>query len=215
MTQKNDKIRVWPEMVLRETLAAVIATAALLLVSMYIDAPLESIADPAISPNPSKAPWYFLGLQELLVYFSPWIAGVLIPTCILLGLTAIPYIDVKGAFGADRVHYRLEKSVHAIFTGGLALWILLTITGVYLRGPNWRLQWPDGTPIGANTAVMPINWLAPAIAGWYILFIFLRLRSFRENVRRIGLLRCFLSHLMILGGLIISVKIFLYTVLSL
>ncbi len=202
-------------MVLRETLAAIIATAALILVSMYVDAPLESIADPATSPNPSKAPWYFLGLQELLVYFSPWIAGVLIPTCILLGLAAIPYLDVKGAPTADRIHYRLEKPIHAVFTGGLALWILLTITGVYLRGPNWRLQWPDGTPMGANAAVMPINWLVPAITGWYILFIFLRLRSFREKVKKIGLLRSFLSHLMILGGLIVTVKIFLYTGLSL
>lgn len=201
-------------MVLWETLSAIVATILLILVSMYINAPLESIADPATSPNPSKAPWYFLGLQELLVYFSPWIAGVLIPSCILLGLAAIPYIDVKGGTPSDKIRYNLEKITQTIFTGGLALWVILTIIGVYLRGPNWHLQWPDGAPMGANAAVIPINWLVPTIIGGYILFIFLRLKKIREDIKRIGLLRCLLLHTMVVGGLIIAITIFLYTVLS-
>jgi hypothetical protein len=214
VTQKSEKIKVWPEMVLWETLSAIIATIVLVLLSMYIDAPLESIADPSTSTNPSKAPWYFLGLQELLVYFSPWVAGVLIPTCILLALAAIPYIDIKGATTSDKEHYGLGKDIQAVFTGGLALWIMLTIIGVYLRGPNWQLQWPNGTPIGANAAVMPIGWLVPAIIAGYILFILLKANRFKEKIRRHGLLRCLLSHIMIISGLIVTIKISLYTVLS-
>ena len=202
-------------MVLWETLSAIIATIILVLVSMYIDAPLESIADPSTSTNPSKAPWYFLGLQELLVYYSPWVAGVLIPTFILLSIAAFPYIDVKGATTSEKAQYGLEKNIKAVFTGGLALWIVLTIIGVYLRGPNWRLQWPNGNPIGTNAAVMPVDWLVPAIITCYILFIFLRLNKFRENIKSVGLLRCLLSHAMIISGLIVTIKISLYTVLSL
>jgi hypothetical protein len=214
MNQKSEKIKVWPEMVLWETLSAIIATIILVLVSMYIDAPLESIADPSTSTNPSKAPWYFLGLQELLVYYSPWVAGVLIPTCILLSLAAFPYIDVKGATTSGKAQYGLEKKIKAVFTGGLVLWIMLTIIGVYLRGPNWRLQWPNGNPIGTNAAVMPVDWLVPAIITGYILFVFLRLNKFRENIKSVGLLRCLLPHAMILSGLIVIIKISLFTMLS-
>ena len=214
MAQKNEKVKVWPEMVLWETLSAIIATIVLVLASMYIDAPLESIADPSTSTNPSKAPWYFLGLQELLVYFSPWVAGVLIPTCILLGLSAIPYIDIRGTEKSGKVNYCLEKNIMAVFTGGLVLWIMLTITGLFLRGPNWRLQWPNGTPMGADAAVISFPWLVPAIITGYILFVLLRIKRFRENIRKAGMLRCLLSHTMILSGLVVTIKISLFTLLS-
>ncbi len=91
---KKEWVQVWPDLVLRETIATLIAVILLIGLSMLVDAPLEEIADPSFSMNPSKAPWYFLGLQELLVYFTPWIAGVAIPVFVIIGLMAIPYIDV-------------------------------------------------------------------------------------------------------------------------
>ncbi len=201
-------------MVLREAFCAIVATILLLLVSMYIDAPLESIADPSTSTNPSKAPWYFLGLQELLVYFSPWVAGVLIPICIVLGLAAIPYIDIKGGDQKNSTSYPLENNMLAVFTGGMILWIVLTVMGVYLRGPNWRLQWPDGTPLGANIAVEPSGWLIPAILTGYFLLVLLRKKNILKSINRLGIPRIFIAHVMILSGLIVTIKIIFYTLLS-
>jgi len=74
---------------------ALLATIVLFVWSMAMQAPLEGIANLNVTPNPSKAPWYFVGLQELLVYFDPWIAGVVLPTAIIVGLMAIPYVDVN------------------------------------------------------------------------------------------------------------------------
>lgn len=215
MTNRQEKIRVWPEMVMQETLAAIIATIVLLLLSMFIDAPLEHIADPSTSTNPSKAPWYFLGLQELLVYFSPWVAGVLIPICILGSLAAIPYIDIKSMQSGDKSAYSMESIITIAFSGGMVLWVILTVTGVFLRGPNWRLQWLDGTPIGANTAVMPMAWLAPMIAAVYILSIVCKPARYRKHIRMVGLWRFFMAHSIVLGGLVVTVTIVLYTFLSL
>src|SRR5918999_1836457 len=81
----DDKIHTWPHLVRAEFLMALFVTVALTLWSITIDAPLEEPANPTRTPNPSKAPWYFLGLQEMLVYFDPWHAGVVLPTLIIVG----------------------------------------------------------------------------------------------------------------------------------
>ena len=73
----------------------ILCTVILLVYSYYVDAPLRELANPGEPENPAKAPWYFLGLQEILVYFDPWIAGVVVPSIIIMGLMAIPYIDVN------------------------------------------------------------------------------------------------------------------------
>src|SRR5258706_4475712 len=91
----SEKIQVWPNLVRVEFLGALFVMVILVFWSFLIDAPLEQPANPTLTPNPSKAPWYFLGLQEMLVYFDPWIAGVVLPTFIILGLMAIPYIDIN------------------------------------------------------------------------------------------------------------------------
>src|SRR6202162_720113 len=83
----------WPYFMYTIVLCFLLATAVLWVWSMVIPAPLEPLADPNKTPNPSKAPWYFVGLQELLVYFDPWIAGVALPSLIIFGLMAIPYVD--------------------------------------------------------------------------------------------------------------------------
>src|SRR5205085_11607954 len=90
---EDEKVLVWPDLVYTELICMVIATFVLVMWSVLLKAPLEQPATTAKAPNPSKAPWYFLGLQEMLVYFDPWMAGVVLPTFIIIGLIAIPYID--------------------------------------------------------------------------------------------------------------------------
>ena len=89
------EIHVWPFLLRIEFLAAMIVTAILMVWSITLNAPLEEPANPNLTMNPAKAPWYFLGLQEMLVYFDPWIAGVVMPTLIIVGLMVIPYIDTN------------------------------------------------------------------------------------------------------------------------
>ncbi len=211
---ETKKIQVWPDMVLRETLAAILATIALLLVSMYIDAPLEAVADPATSTNPAKAPWYFLGLQELLVYFPPWIAGVLIPGLILIGLAVIPYIDIRNSADPKQKKFVLERTIRFVFSTGLFLWVALTLVGLFLRGPNWHLQWPDGTPMGTGSPAGGNPLPVPVLGAAYVLVMLLRFKSFQQSCRAIGLVRCLTAHAMVLGTLLILLRIVLYTIQS-
>src|SRR5437763_920305 len=90
-----EKVLTWPDLVYTELICMVLLTVLLIGWSMALPAPLEQPANPSTSPNPSKAPWYFLGLQEMLVYFDPWLAGVVFPGLIIVGLMAIPYIDTN------------------------------------------------------------------------------------------------------------------------
>ena len=111
-------------------------TAFLTVWAIFLRAPLEQPADPNIAPNPAKAPWYFLGLQEMLVYFDPWLAGVVLPGLIVVGLIAIPYID-KNPKGNG--YYTFKERRFAISTfmfGFVILWSVLIIFGTFLRGPN-------------------------------------------------------------------------------
>jgi hypothetical protein len=137
-----DKVQVWPYLVRVEFLAALLVMVILTFWSFLLDAPLEEPANPALTPNPSKAPWYFLGLQEILVYFDPWIAGVLIPTLIIVGLCAIPYIDINEKGNG---YYTYKERPFAIWTfsfGFLVLWVALIILGTFFRGPGWNLFMP-------------------------------------------------------------------------
>src|SRR5688500_18727709 len=94
-SQLPDKVHTWPYLVRAEFISGCVMILALLIWSIVIDAPLEEPSNPSKTPNPSKAPWYFLGLQEMLVYFDPWIAGVILPTLIIIGLMVIPYVDIN------------------------------------------------------------------------------------------------------------------------
>ncbi len=124
-------------------------------VSFLFDAPLEEEAAWAKTPNPAKAPWYFIGLQELLVYFDPWIAGVLLPGQIVLGLMLIPYVDVsprrQGYYGWEG-----RKFAVTFFTFGMFLWFALIVVGQWFRGPSWEFYWPYiDYPIGGHTWTYP------------------------------------------------------------
>jgi len=133
----NEQVLVWPDLVYIELICMVALTALLLVWSIVLKAPLEEPASTVQTPNPSKAPWYFLGLQELLVYFDPWMAGVVIPGLIILGLMAIPYLDVNEKGNG---YYTISERKFAYVTfqfGFLVLWIALMLMGTFFRGPNW------------------------------------------------------------------------------
>src|SRR3970040_1828331 len=116
----DDKVHTWPHLVRLEFIVAIFVFVVLVLWSVGIDAPLEEPANPPRTPNPSKAPWYFLGLQEMLVYFDPWLAGVVLPTLIIIGLMFIPFIDTNPA--GNRSHFFQERKTElTLFMFGFAV----------------------------------------------------------------------------------------------
>ncbi len=135
--EDNEPVLVWPDLVYIELICMVALTALLLVWSIVLKAPLEAEASRVITPNPSKAPWYFLGLQEMLLYYDPWMAGVVLPCLIIFGLCAIPYLDVnKQGSGYYTINQRPFAYVTFQF-GFLVLWMLLMLIGTFFRGPNW------------------------------------------------------------------------------
>jgi hypothetical protein len=138
----DDKIHTWPHLVRVEFLVALFVMVVLILWSLGVDAPLEEPANPTRTPNPSKAPWYFLGLQEMLVYFDPWHAGVVLPTLIIVGLMVIPFIDTNTKGNG---YYTFKERKYEILTfvfGFHVLWVIMIIIGTFFRGPGWNLFWP-------------------------------------------------------------------------
>ena len=137
-----EKTLTWPDLVYTELIAMVVQTIVLVIWGIALQAPLEQPASSTVAPNPSKAPWYFLGLQEMLVYFDPWMAGVVLPTMIIVGMMAIPYIDTNKA-GNGYYTYVQRKFAYITFQYGfLVLWVILIILGTFLRGPNWNFFGP-------------------------------------------------------------------------
>ncbi|HEY3129060.1 MAG TPA: cytochrome C [Acidobacteriota bacterium] len=141
----EEKLHVWPYLLRIEFLVALIVTFILMVWSITLNAPLEEPSNPTLTMNPAKAPWYFLGLQEMLVYFDPWIAGVLMPTLVLIGLMLIPYLDPNPLGNG---YYTFKQRKFAIVTfcfGFLVLWIMLIVIGTFIRGPGWMWFWPGMT----------------------------------------------------------------------
>ncbi|MBI2944288.1 MAG: cytochrome C [Candidatus Wallbacteria bacterium] len=206
-----ERVAVWPHLVRQEFLVAIGVTIFLMLWSIALDAPLEELANPNVTPNPSKAPWYFLGLQELLVYFDPWIAGVMLPNVIVVGLMAIPYIDINPK-GSGYYTLRERPLAISIFLFGfLFLWVLMVCIGTFARGPGWLWFWPwqhwDVHRVVAETNIdfsdkffgvdsaSPMGfWIGlAAVALWFpaVMFPPLLLPSFRrsEFFQRLGIVR--------------------------
>ncbi|MBT5986307.1 MAG: cytochrome C [Nitrospina sp.] len=138
----DEKVHVWPYLVRLEFLCALFVTIGLTVWSIVIDAPLEEAANPTKTPNPSKAPWYFLGLQDILVYFDPWFAGVVAPVLIIVGLMLIPYLDINPKGNGYYTYHERKVAIWVYSFGFLVLWIALIIMGVFLRGPGWNLFMP-------------------------------------------------------------------------
>jgi len=139
---ESDRVWVWPDLVYTELISLILCSVVLIVWSIVLKAPLEQPANRAVTPNPSKAPWYFLGLQEMLVYFDPWLAGVVLPSLIIVGLIAIPYID-KNPKGNGYFTFNERKVEITLFLFGFViLWSSLIVLGTFLRGPNWNFFGP-------------------------------------------------------------------------
>ena len=138
----EDKVHCWPYLVRSEFVCSIIITALLMVWSIGIDAPMEEPANPTNTPNPSKAPWYFLGLQEMLVYFDPWLAGVVLPSLIIVGLMAIPYLDTNPKGNGYFTFRERRVEITLFLFGFVILWVLLVMLGTFLRGPNWNFFGP-------------------------------------------------------------------------
>jgi hypothetical protein len=139
--QPTDKVHVWPHLLVGEFVASLAMTAFLLVFSTFVNAPLLATANFNFTPNPSKAPWYFLGLQELLTMFHPMVAGVTIPGIGIFGLILAPFIDKNPTQKPED-----RKFAIALFTVFLMFWAVLVIIGSFFRGPgfNFTLPWKDG-----------------------------------------------------------------------
>ena len=132
-----DKVHVWPHLLAIEFVAALAMTVFVTMFSIFVDAPLLELANFNETPNPSKAPWYFLGLQELLTMFHPMVAGVTIPGMGIFMLILAPYIDRNPAIAPED-----RKFAVSLFTLFLMFWAVLVIIGSFFRGPGFNFAWP-------------------------------------------------------------------------
>jgi hypothetical protein len=133
----QDKVHVWPHLLLVEFVAALACTAFTLIFSIFVNAPLLELANFNQTPNPSKAPWYFLGLQELLKWFHPMVAGVLLPGMGLVGLILAPYTDRNPSNKPED-----RKFAISMFTMFLVFWAVLVMIGTFFRGPGFNFIFP-------------------------------------------------------------------------
>jgi menaquinol-cytochrome c reductase cytochrome b/c subunit len=136
--EQGDRINVWPHLLIEEFVAMLIVLAGITIFSTFVNAPLRELANPNLTPNPSKAPWYFLGLQELLRYFHPMVAGVVFaPTLVLLALAVAPFVDRNPSTKpGDR------KLAITLFTMLMMFGATLTIIGSFFRGTGYNWVWP-------------------------------------------------------------------------
>ncbi len=141
--EPDDTVMTWPHLLTIEFLAATAMSVFLLVMGLIVNAPLEELANRNVTPDVAKAPWYFLGLQELLAYFHPTVAGVLVPIFVLVGAALIPFID-RGNLTAVRPSDR--KTTVVLFTLFCALGLIVTFIGIFFRGPGYAftLPWVDG-----------------------------------------------------------------------
>lgn len=172
----NDRVLVWPDLVYEEFIALILCTVLLIVWGIVIKAPLEDPANPNKTPNPSKAPWYFLGLQEMLVYFDPWLAGVVLPGLIIVGLCAIPYLDFNPKGNGYYTFKERRFAITAFLFGFLNLWVIMVLIGTFLRGPNWNVfgifeKWDVHKVLALNNVNLSefvwISWLKTGFPTWF------------------------------------------------
>ena len=133
----DETVLTWPHLLRAEFVMAMLITGLLVVTSVFIRAPLEEMANPAVTPHVAKAPWYFLGLQELLSYFNTTVAGVLVVPVYLGGLALVPYID-RSPYKAIRDRKLIWVVFMCLMVGGL----IITFIGSFFRGPGWNWTWP-------------------------------------------------------------------------
>ena len=138
--EPDDEVFTWPNLIFREILLFMLVWALVLVLAIFWNAPLEEFANPIHPPNPAKAPWYFLGLQELVSYSALW-GGVIVPALIVMALVVLPYLDRRRT-GIGVWFSRERKVALTIFSLCLFVMLVLTIIGSIFRGPNWSFQVP-------------------------------------------------------------------------
>ncbi|HVD14931.1 MAG TPA: menaquinol-cytochrome c reductase cytochrome b subunit [Actinomycetota bacterium] len=143
--RQEDKVNVWPHLLIREAVASFAMFAFVTVFAVVVNAPLRELANSNLTPNPSKAHWYFLGLQELLRYFHPMVAGVTIPGIALLILAATPYFDKNPSMRPE--HRKLAILMFSMF---MMFWAVLVISGSFFRGPGFNWVWPWMETCAAN-----------------------------------------------------------------
>ena len=226
----DDKIHTWPHLVRMEFLVALFVMIGLTIWSLTIDAPLEEPANPTRTPNPSKAPWYFLGLQEMLVYFDPWHAGVVLPTLIIVGLMVIPFIDTNPRGNGYYCFKDRKWEILTFIFGFHVLWVVMIIIGTFFRGPGWNLFWPwqhwDAHKVVALTNVdLPYllgirsYWLAAAfglvaigayfVVGMLLFYLFVIKVKGKEFLERWGMVRFTITGVILVLMMSLPAKMFL------
>jgi menaquinol-cytochrome c reductase cytochrome b/c subunit len=158
-----------PHLVAREVVAFEILVIVLALISLFFNAPLEWIANPEHTPNPAKAPWYFLGLQELLHYFPPIVAGVILPTLVVVALIVIPYFRInqkkEGMWKEER---RKTFSIFLVSFGTLS--VILLLFDVYaMLIPTWILSAMILLPYYSKKETGIVGWLGSRPLSWWIM----------------------------------------------
>jgi hypothetical protein len=231
----DDKVHTWPHLVRGEFLVTLFVLIVLTIWSIVIDAPLEEPANPTRTPNPSKAPWYFLGLQEMLVYFDPWNAGVVMPTLIIVGLMVIPFIDINPKGNGYYTFKHRKYEILTFFFGFHILWVSMIMIGTFFRGPGWNLFWPwdrwDPHKVVALTNVdLPYlvgfrhYWLSAAFGAFCILMYFvvgvaafyfwvIRVKG-KEFMNRWGPVRFAITAFLVVTMLSLPAKMFLRLVFN-
>jgi hypothetical protein len=235
-----DRVWVWPDLVYTELIALILCSVVLIIWSIFLKAPLEQPANRSVTPNPSKAPWYFLGLQEMLVYFDPWLAGVVLPGLIIVGLIAIPYVD-KNPRGNGYYTFAERKAEITLFLFGFViLWSSLIVLGTFLRGPNWNFFGPfeywDVHKLEALTNVnlsdyiwvqalgqgLPSNWFVREVFGiiavllyTFVLPVVLAKRVFRTYYEKLGPPRYYVTVFLFLMMMSLPAKMLLRWIFNL
>ncbi len=208
-----DEVQVWPHLVVREFLMTLAVIIVIWVISIAFNAPLEEKANAAVTPNPAKAPWYFVGLQELLAYFDPWIAGVAIPSIVVLGLIAIPYLDVNRR-GIGEYAWGERKFAVSVFTLGAMFWFALIFIGLYMRGPSWAWYWPwEDWTVPKETLTTSHN-LAPslgalALAGYFAAGLILPAILFPRFQKSLGTTRYVITMVLLILMIAVPAKIVL------
>jgi len=204
---------VYPNLLFKEFLVALACLLVLAWLGLLFEAPLDVPADPDFTPNPAKAPWYFLGIQELLVYFDPWCAGVVIPLLIILGLILIPLIDNEPG-GAGVYSFRRRIRATLPFTAGVLLLAILMIIPAFFRGSNWDLYWPwedwnMARPARPEFRNLP-GWLGlPVLGSYYLLGLILPFTLWRSRFEQWGRVRYSIYFFLILTMAAVAIKILL------
>ena len=209
---------VYPGFVFKEFLAALLCLLILAWLGLIVEAPLDVAADPDFTPNPAKAPWYFLGFQEMLLYFDPWLAGVVIPFFIIAGLVSVPLLDTDPR---DEGRYSFRRRIWATlpFSAGLLILVLLTVIAAWFRGSNWDWYWPWQDWSMARAArpdfrSLP-NWLGLFLMGVYYLVGMLWPYYFRRSrFEKWGRIRYSIYFFLVLTMGVVVIKVLLRILLN-